>query len=654
MSFFNNLSIRIKTLVSPISILILLSILGSISYSELKLLSHDTKNITQDLAPDAGTATQMLSGLYLKRLQVKNYIKSAKSEFVTEFDQIDKELMQTLNKAQKDIGNAQRVEMLEKVISLNQQYNDSFKNIVVNNMQHRHELVNNTLNVVGPQTEKKLSQIMQSAFDDGDLTAAFYAGVAQRHLLLGRLYAFRFLTDNDKDSEQRVDNELQQTQKEIENLLLNLENPIRRELAMTAQKNIVTYQKAFKEVVIAINNRNNAINNTLDVIGPIMAKTTTALSNSVFKSLLEQGEVVEQSISETISLILTTMAVAIIAGLSIAILVTQSIIKPIKQTNMILENIAQGDGDLTKRIPVKSQDELGHLAQNFNQFTNKLQSIIKEISSVTTNVAKAADTMNLITKETFEGVENQNAQTFQVATAITEMTQAIQGVVENASQASAAASDADQQAKSGRNIVDTTVSTIKNLANDVETSSQDIEQLRRQSENIGTVLDVIKSIAEQTNLLALNAAIEAARAGEQGRGFAVVADEVRTLAQRTQESTTEIETLIATLQSGAEQAVNSMLESRKGANVSVEQAKKAGESLEIITNAVATIVEMNTMIAASSEEQGVTSQEINRNIVNIQTISETNSQAADKTAKASYQLAELSEQLQSLVGQFKV
>jgi len=363
----------------------------------------------------------------------------------------------------------------------------------------------------------------------------------------------------------------------------------------------------------------------------------------------------QESTSEfAISFTLMGTLLAIVIGVIVAFFVVRGILVPLKATSNMLKDIAEGEGDLTKRIPVNTKDEIGELGNNFNVFIEKLQGIIRNITGATTQLAASAEQMSATTEQTSAGVSNQQRETEQVASAITEMTATVQEVAKNAEQASAAAGEADNEAKKGNQVVSSTVQAINELAKEVEESAAVIGQLKGDSQNIGTVLDVIKDIAEQTNLLALNAAIEAARAGESGRGFAVVADEVRTLAQRTQESTQEIETLISALQGGADKAVTAMEQSRSRANDTVTKAEDAGASLASITTAVETILQMNTQIATASEEQTSVAEEINRNVVNIQNVSEQTASGAQQTSHASAELARLSDELRGLVGQFRV
>ena len=344
---------------------------------------------------------------------------------------------------------------------------------------------------------------------------------------------------------------------------------------------------------------------------------------------------------------------ALIGGLFIAIIISRSIVTPIKIAVDAMNDIAEGEGDLTKRLNEKGKDEVALLGAAFNNFAEKVRSMVTQVSGSTSQLAAATEEMSMITDETNQGVQKQQSETEMVATAMNEMTATVQEVARHATEASNAAQNADLEAQGGKNVVQQTVSSINTLASEIESATSVIKQLETDSDNIGSVLDVIRGIAEQTNLLALNAAIEAARAGEQGRGFAVVADEVRTLASRTQESTQEIQSMIESLQQGSRNAVKAMEASQDQSKKSVEHATNARGSLDAITDSVTTISNMNIQIANAAKEQSSVSEEINQNVVNISQIVEQTAEGAQQTMTASNELANLANELQSLVGQFK-
>ena len=383
------------------------------------------------------------------------------------------------------------------------------------------------------------------------------------------------------------------------------------------------------------------------------------LSLNAFRDRVHQKFVADLSgANEAAAMLLQLgVVVALVTVVFIAVvgwIVSNSVSRNILGVAASLREMAAGNGDLTRRLEIKSQDEVGELAQAFNDFIAKLQGIIKQIVVATEELATASRTMLQVSEESSANINQQQNETEQVATAIEEMTATVHEVANNATHAAESAQQARDEASSGRQVVEQTIASINTLASEVENAANVIQTLEKDSENIGLVLDVIRGISEQTNLLALNAAIEAARAGEQGRGFAVVADEVRTLASRTQESTQEIQAMIEKLQSGAGRAVEVMEQGREGAHASVDQAKRAGESLAAITQAVSAISDMNTQIATAAEEQSAVSEEINQNVVNIRRLSEQAHQGAEQTADSSKDLARLSDQLQSLVGQFRV
>ncbi|MCG7983145.1 MAG: methyl-accepting chemotaxis protein [Candidatus Thiodiazotropha lotti] len=345
-----------------------------------------------------------------------------------------------------------------------------------------------------------------------------------------------------------------------------------------------------------------------------------------------------------------------LAGIGFLILISVFTIRGI---TTIVDNLnsaasSMADGDLTVQCELKSQDELGQIIKAFNQMGLKFRNVITELKESTIQLASAAEETSVITGETSERIQQQQLETEQVVTAMNEMTMTVQDVAQNAGVADAAAQDADEKANEGINVAATALLATKDLADEVQQAADVIQKLETESENIGTVLDVIRGIAEQTNLLALNAAIEAARAGEQGRGFAVVADEVRTLAGRTQQSTQEIQGMIERLQQGAKEAASAMNQGQDKAKHSLTQVKSADSALNQINQAVVRIKEMNAQIATAAEEQGTVAEEINRNIVAINNLSTESAQGAEETAHASTEQAQLAVRLDKLASKFKV
>ncbi|MBO8086152.1 MAG: methyl-accepting chemotaxis protein [Marichromatium sp.] len=339
---------------------------------------------------------------------------------------------------------------------------------------------------------------------------------------------------------------------------------------------------------------------------------------------------------------------------ALIVLLSRSLVRPLRGVVGALEDIASGDGDLTQRLPAEGRDEVAQLATAFNAFVTRIHDLVRQVSGATSQLASAAEELSVTSDGTREQVQHQHAETDQVATAMNEMTATVQEVARHANDAAKAAREADREATEGAGVVRETIDAIGLLANEVEQAAGVIHRLESDSDEIGKVLDVIRGIAEQTNLLALNAAIEAARAGEQGRGFAVVADEVRNLASRTQTSTKEIQAMIERLQEGANSAVGAMEQGRVRSSETVEQATRAGQSLTTIAGAIAQINDMNTQIASAAEEQSAVAEEIDRNVANIAQSVDTTSQTSGQIAASSDELAKLAAELQEMVGQFKV
>ena len=358
----------------------------------------------------------------------------------------------------------------------------------------------------------------------------------------------------------------------------------------------------------------------------------------------------ESASANTIQLVSTLLVLLI--GILAAVIITRQITRPLRETLEVVERIA--GGDLSHNLRVTRRDDLGVLQQGIARMGTTLRELIGGIRDGVTQIASAAEELSAVTEQTSAGVNSQKIETDQVATAMHEMTATVQEVARNAEDASQAAAAADAEAREGDQVVNQAIDQIERLAVEVGRSTEAMAVLQQESDKIGSVMDVIKAVAEQTNLLALNAAIEAARAGEAGRGFAVVADEVRGLAQRTQKSTEEIQTLVAALQSGTQHVASVMNSSRSLTDSSVTLTRQAGTSLQGITRTVSNIQSMNQQIAAAAEQQSAVAEEISRSIINVRDVSEQTAAASDETAKSSIELARLGNQLQMMVSHFRI
>lgn len=395
----------------------------------------------------------------------------------------------------------------------------------------------------------------------------------------------------------------------------------------------------------------------IDQMNSSLQLVTQSMEKSNLDALSGFNKIVEASNSSAQKAL--TLGVTV-TGITVAILLllgwstTVSIGTALGNLLNSLRDIASGDGDLTKRITKTSNDELGDVVDWFNQFVDKLHQSISDVVTSTQPLMNLSNDLGNLTTETLKISSKQNTATEEVSLVVEDLVASVQNVSLNASSASEAANEADKAAKDGREIVEKTVASINGLAEEVERAGEVIRKLEADTENVGTILDVIKGIAEQTNLLALNAAIEAARAGEQGRGFAVVADEVRTLASRTQDSTQEIQKVIEELQTAARSAVEVMGQSKQRAQTSVDQAAQTGESLAAITERVESISQMNMQIASAAEEQERAAHSIKDNVIGIKETSEITMQSIQKVEVASSSLVDISSNLQRVTGEFKV
>ncbi|WDD99566.1 methyl-accepting chemotaxis protein [Thalassomonas actiniarum] len=489
------------------------------------------------------------------------------------------------------------------------------------------------------QTETLLNSIVSSAFEYRDILDVQTSQLIERELTNSYTELNRSIDD--------VLNELRSNgasdvADEVTDAVSEVSNLVNGENSIFANKEIQLNAIAQATAMLASAESNIASASSILAKQVALANETKTTTAEMVNGAVSDGK--------TSTIVFTTIAAIIAIGTAFYILI--SITRPLFRVNEMLNIVASGD--LSRKLDDSGKDEFAQLSKNCNTLIESLRNLIESIVSRSTQLAAAAEETSAVTAQSTTAIEEQRNQVEQAATATTEMSSTSQSVLSSANDALGEIKQADDEAERVKGISDNNRKTIELLANEVESASQVINKLQQDSASIGGILDVIRGIAEQTNLLALNAAIEAARAGEQGRGFAVVADEVRTLASRTQESTQEIHNMIEVLQSGAEKAVAVMDTGKSQAANCVEQSELADKALETITHAVHEAYDRSSQIATAAEEQSVVAHEISENLESIVAIAEQTTAGSQQTASSSGEVARLAEELQQSVQEFKL
>jgi methyl-accepting chemotaxis protein len=669
-----NLTVATK-IIGGFTIISLLLILTSvISWNSLNTIGDATKQQNELAIPTLKTSNKLANDLTrIGNLTLHAYYQTALAPLAENFNAFttEKSEFRTQLKRLKDIVKDE-ASLIKNLREVDPVYNSLEKEIdsVLRNRKfsiEQHLTLLDKIYII----EEKADDMVTILLDLGDHTLATTklqraVSLAERlETLLNSMVSssLNYHDIEDQQSASLVASQIENSFNDIEKSIDDVVNELKQQGVTNIADDLNDSFSALQGYLIGsgriFSHKNNQLNaiakakaslqlaeNGIDSANAILA-TQVNLAN---KTAIASGNLVKASVSDgTLNTLIITL-ISIVLAIAIAWVTLTSIIRPLRRVNKMLNIVASGD--LSHKLDESGNDEFAQLSANCNLLIDSLRNLIQSIVSRSTQLATAAEQTSTVTAQSTKAIEEQRTQVEQAASATTEMSSTAQSVLSSANDALVEIKHADDEAERVKVISGHNRQTIELLANEVESASQVINKLQQDSASIGGILDVIRGIAEQTNLLALNAAIEAARAGEQGRGFAVVADEVRTLASRTQESTQEIQNMIEVLQTGAEKAVLVMNTGKKQATNCVEQSIQAEQALDTITHAVHEASDRSSQIATAAEEQSVVAHEISENLESIVAIAEQTTAGSKQTAEASSEVARLAEELQHSVREF--
>ncbi|MEC7814897.1 MAG: methyl-accepting chemotaxis protein [Pseudomonadota bacterium] len=628
-SLERKLGITGKLLVAPVFVLILFAVVTAYSIREFQVLDASMNTVARDLAPDTAVATDALVNLYRLRLQVYDYTQSGDPASLERYQSLQEELREDLATAQSSIQNMERAALVDQIDDSLRQYGELFETRLVPARQQTIVLIQDELDLLGQRAAEALTSALNTSrqIESANSLVSPLLSMLSDTLQIQAM-ANRYFDNNRPETRDALLEEIDKLSAAIGKLDLDAVSPGIRFPLRLAVSNVEDYQDAVNRVL----EQQTLVVNTkaeLDALGPKIAEMALALEKNVFNELGRVADAADQETQRALTFTATAFFVSMVLGLIAAIWISRLVASGVKTAQReilaYLDAIERNEGQLSTRLSPGRADEVGDFINAVNAFLATLEETISRIISSSRSLSQESDSLSAITQRTSANSEQQRDQITQVSAAMQEMVSTSEEIASNTNLTDESARRAETLAQSGQQTVTGAVQSTNALAEQITAASTRIRELEAQSENIGAVLDVIQGIAEQTNLLALNAAIEAARAGEAGRGFAVVADEVRGLAKRVQESTVNIERIVSGLQSNAAGAVVDMDKAKQMAGEASEQAGQSGKALSDILAAINQIVEMTTQIASATEQQRATAAEMTQSM-------EISSQAIDELA----------------------
>jgi methyl-accepting chemotaxis protein len=650
---FTNAKLNTQLQCSFGSIIVLLIITSAIAYTGLSKTFNGFVEY-RGLARDTNLAGRVQANMLMMRLSVLGFINTRAEDKIEQFNERAEKMKSFLREAEIEIQAPKRAELIAKIVGEVSTYEVAFSR-VVDLYKQRNNVVLLTLEPSGLVMRKSTTNIIESAYKDGDPDAAFYASRVQEHLLLGRLFVNKYLVTNvASDAERAIDELNNKMSTALADLDGQIQTSSRRSLLAKISDSHRQYVQAFISVRDIIEKRNDLINNTLNRVGPNVARHIEEVKLSVKRDQDRLGPEVQDTAEKANSLVGVISVTAVFIGLICAVVMGKIIRKPIGGEPAEIADIAKeiSKGDFSQNLSLEEKDS--GIYRSIVEMSHELRELIRSMLLTSNSLTESANDSSDIASSNAGRVLEQKHMTDQVVVAVEEMSASIQEIVNNASESAKKSELGLVEADKGRASVQVTLNSITTLSNDLSEAMSVITDLEKQSNEIGSVVDVIQGISEQTNLLALNAAIEAARAGEQGRGFAVVADEVRTLAQRTQQSTAEIQIIIQNLQLGTTKTVEVMEKSTKQAKDTVERSATIDIALAEIQKLINEISSMNSQVATAVDQQSKVTDEITVNVTSISDQLDETTIAVSAAQLASEKVKDLSNTLNAMALSFKV